>query len=248
MQVDPLFVVDLRDPRRPALLGELKIPGWSDYLHPINATHIIGLGRDTELRRPDWCDSPDLPGPPGATPAPCEVQVVVGGMRLSLFDVAVPARPAEVWTRTLGESGSYSPAADDPRGFLFHPRTGLLVLPAFLAQRSGDFDGAVVLRLGPAGFALEGTVTHYPPSGTSSPLYGSGTRSIYRAVYMDGTLWTVSDRRILAHSVAVPGAPPAPRAALNTTEPSCHLDLPPVPCYVSGGCDIAVDGIPPPVP
>mmetsp|Transcript_29545 Transcript_29545/g.77767 ORF Transcript_29545/g.77767 Transcript_29545/m.77767 type:complete len:85 (+) Transcript_29545:317-571(+) len=44
-QVDPLFAVDLTDPAHPAMLGELKLPGVSDYLHPVNHTHLLGLGR-----------------------------------------------------------------------------------------------------------------------------------------------------------------------------------------------------------
>lgn len=46
-QVDPFFVIDLADVENPKVLGELKIPGYSTYLHPYDATHIIGLGYDT---------------------------------------------------------------------------------------------------------------------------------------------------------------------------------------------------------
>lgn len=43
LQVDPLFVIDLSNPASPEVLGELKIPGWSDYLHPVNDTHMLGM-------------------------------------------------------------------------------------------------------------------------------------------------------------------------------------------------------------
>jgi uncharacterized secreted protein with C-terminal beta-propeller domain len=49
-QVDPLFVLDLSDPRDPKVLGKLKIPGYSDYLHPYDETHIIGVGRETGVK------------------------------------------------------------------------------------------------------------------------------------------------------------------------------------------------------
>ena len=55
-QVDPLYAVDLTDPADPRLLGELKIPGFSEYLHPLGAHRLIGIGqdaaRDGRLGRP----------------------------------------------------------------------------------------------------------------------------------------------------------------------------------------------------
>ena len=47
-QVDPLFVIDL-DPDNPEVLGELKIPGWSDYLHPFGTQYLIEIGREVKL-------------------------------------------------------------------------------------------------------------------------------------------------------------------------------------------------------
>ena len=47
-RTDPLFVIDLSVPSNPKVLGELKIPGYSDYLHPYDATHLIGVGKEAE--------------------------------------------------------------------------------------------------------------------------------------------------------------------------------------------------------
>ena len=44
---DPLFVLDLRKSTEPRILGALKIPGYSDYLHPYDENHLIGFGKDT---------------------------------------------------------------------------------------------------------------------------------------------------------------------------------------------------------
>jgi len=44
LRIDPLFVIDLSNPNKPEVLGELKIPGFSDYLHPYDENHIIGIG------------------------------------------------------------------------------------------------------------------------------------------------------------------------------------------------------------
>ncbi len=51
-RIDPFFVIDLSTPTSPKILGKLKIPGYSDYLHPYDATHIIGIGKETGTN--DW--------------------------------------------------------------------------------------------------------------------------------------------------------------------------------------------------
>lgn len=47
-QIDPFFVIDLSVPTAPKILGELKIPGYSTYLHPYDADRLIGIGYDTK--------------------------------------------------------------------------------------------------------------------------------------------------------------------------------------------------------
>lgn len=85
---DPLYVVDLRDARNPKVAGELVIPGFSDYLHPITSTLLLGVGKAADAATG------------GATQ----------GWKLSLFDIANPARPQEVDKIELGGMGSDSPA------------------------------------------------------------------------------------------------------------------------------------------
>ena len=50
-QIDPLFVISLTDPKFPKILGELKIPGYSTYLHPYDSDRLIGLGYDTKVNQ-----------------------------------------------------------------------------------------------------------------------------------------------------------------------------------------------------
>lgn len=74
--VDPFFVIDLQNPAEPQVLGQLKIPGYSDYLHPYDENHIIGFGKDTiELK--GWNGEP---------------QAYYQGMKLALFDVTESGR------------------------------------------------------------------------------------------------------------------------------------------------------------
>ena len=110
-QIDPLYTVDLSDPERPRVLGELKIPGYSAYLHPVGDDLLLGVGQDvSEQGRPL-------------------------GTQLSLFDVSDLRRPARLHKESLGQG--WSEAESDHHAFLFWPRTGLVVLP--FEQRAVGF-------------------------------------------------------------------------------------------------------------
>ena len=102
-QIDPLYTVDLAVPERPRVLGELKIPGYSAYLHPIGEDLLLGVGQDaTGEGRPT-------------------------GTQISIFDVSDLRRPARVHTEHLGQG--WSEAEHDHHAFLFWPRTGLVMIP-----------------------------------------------------------------------------------------------------------------------
>ena len=111
-QIDPLYVVSLTNPSAPKVLGELKIPGYSTYLHPYDATHLIGIGYDTTVS--NW----------GGT--------VNGGVKVDLYDVADVANPKQEGTLTLGNAGSYSEALSNPRLFVWNAARNTLYLPVQL--------------------------------------------------------------------------------------------------------------------
>jgi uncharacterized secreted protein with C-terminal beta-propeller domain len=102
-QVDPLHTVDIADPERPRLLGELKVPGYSAYLHPISEDVLLGIGQDADE------------------------QGRLFGTQLSIFDVSDRRRTARLQTLSLGRG--WSEAESDHHAFLFWPRTGLVVVP-----------------------------------------------------------------------------------------------------------------------
>ncbi|MGI5226616.1 beta-propeller domain-containing protein [Actinoallomurus sp. CA-142502] len=102
-QTDPLYVLDLRDPARPRVTGELKISGYSAYLHPAGDGRLIGVGQQA-----------DADGH-------------VKGAQVSLFDVSDPAAPRRLSGYTL--PSSWSTVEGDPRAFLYWPATGLTVVP-----------------------------------------------------------------------------------------------------------------------
>ena len=102
-QIDPLYTIDLSVPEQPRVLGELKIPGYSAYLHPVGEDLLLGIGQDaTEEGRPT-------------------------GTQLSLFDVSDLRKPTRLHTQPLGPG--WSEAESDHHAFLFWPQTGLVVVP-----------------------------------------------------------------------------------------------------------------------
>jgi uncharacterized secreted protein with C-terminal beta-propeller domain len=103
-RTDPLYVVDLRDPAHPAVRGELKVPGYSAYLHPVGDGLLLGVGQD-------------------ADPSTGRVS----GAQVSLFDVSDPAAPARLSTAPLG--GGWSEVESDHHAFLWWAATGLAAVP-----------------------------------------------------------------------------------------------------------------------
>ncbi|MDL4771700.1 beta-propeller domain-containing protein [Actinomadura xylanilytica] len=129
-QVDPLYVVDLRNPARPRVSGELKISGYSAYLHPMADGRLLGVGQDA--------------GPSGR----------VRGTQVSLFDVS--AAPRRVGAFKL--PGSSAQAEFDPHAFLYWPRTGLTVVP--VTRGATGASEALVLKVDGGGVRRLGSVEH----------------------------------------------------------------------------------------
>ncbi|WP_344982410.1 beta-propeller domain-containing protein, partial [Streptosporangium fragile] len=102
-QVDPLYTLDLRDPAAPGKTGELKITGYSAYLHPAGDGRLIGVGQEASEQ--------------GRTL----------GTQVSLFDVSDPANPRRL--SQLFQKDSGSEAEWDPHAFLYWAKTGTAVLP-----------------------------------------------------------------------------------------------------------------------
>ena len=84
--IDPLFVIDLKNPKNPKILGKLKIPGYSDYLHPYDETHLIGVGKEV-----DASIDADKIHTEGAV-----YYTAIQGVKLALFDVSDVSHPIEM--------------------------------------------------------------------------------------------------------------------------------------------------------
>lgn len=179
-EVDPLFALDLSDPYNPLVLGELKIPGFSNYLHPYDEDHLIGFGRDA-----------DLSGR-------------VLGLKLSLFNVADINNPIELDAYIFGGAGSDSFALHDHRAFLFNKERNLLVIPATLRSTfswSLDFSGAIVFKIEDNKFVQRGRIDHLDGDISERADYHRSDISVKRSLYIDNYLYTISNRLIRVHDL-----------------------------------------------
>ena len=120
---DPLFCIDLSNPARPEILGELKIPGFSQYLHPVGDGLLVGFGRDTEENEWGWFD--DL------------------GFKISLFDVKDPRDPQEIAILTYSNDEFYSDAFTNPRSLLVDKNKGLFMFPVLGTVPEDDFNPVI---------------------------------------------------------------------------------------------------------
>ncbi len=183
VRVDPLFVIDLADPTSPRVLGELKIPGYSDYLHPYDETHVIGLGKEsTETNESGFA--------------------LYEGVKLALFDVSDPANPVEVSKYTIGDRGTDSFALYDHRAFLFSREKNLLVIPISLVEgEQWTWQGAYVFDLTlESGFVLKGKVAH---SDFASPETAwDYTNMVSRSLYIGDVLYTISEGQVKMNGLA----------------------------------------------
>jgi uncharacterized secreted protein with C-terminal beta-propeller domain len=138
LRQDPLFVIDLSNPIQPKLSGELEIPGFSSYLHPIDDHRIIGVGQNATAE--GWRN----------------------GLQVSLFDVSDPAHPTRPanflfqtdemfdWTESI--------AQNDHHAFAYFPQQGILALPVSAVTSNGYESTVYLLRIGKDDITLVGKV------------------------------------------------------------------------------------------
>jgi len=197
--VDPLFVIDLKNPNKPEILGALKIPGYSDYLHPYDENHIIGFGKDT-------------------------IEVSGGayymGMKIALFDVSDVNNPIQKFSEVIGDRGTDSELLYNHKALLFSKEKNLMAFPVTVAEikdkddsinrwgvpQYGEvvFQGAYVYNIDVEnGFALKGRITHISEEEflKSRNYYLYSDKLIERIIYINDTLYTLSKGMYKANSI-----------------------------------------------
>ncbi len=190
-RVDPLFVIDLKNPYRPQVIGQLEITGVSDYLQPYDENHLIGFGKSSV--NVTW-----------------ENAALFQGLKFSLFDVTDPAHPIDTSDFLVGDRGSDSPALTDSHAILFAHDLNLLVVPIEIAQISGTpanqwvsgtqvWQGAYVFTISPSGIVFRGGITHL--SSGELPTYTNTDHFVTRSLYIGNVLYTISPAMVKMNSL-----------------------------------------------
>jgi beta propeller domain-containing protein len=179
--IDPLFTFDLSDPGEPRLVGELEMPGFISYLHPISDTHLLGVG----------------------------MEVAAGGgpnrVKVALLDVTDLAHPAAVSTALVGEGWSSSEALWNPKAFTWLGARSLLAIP-FADWSSSDFTSDLRLfHVDPAtGITPAGqlSMADVYVSGSGPGWSWSWSPYVRRSILADDWVYAVSDAGIRSAQVA----------------------------------------------
>ena len=201
--MDPLYVIDLSNATKPKVLGELKIPGYSTYLHPYDENHLIGIGMETEetVNR-------DYSGKVISTTAK------IVGMKMALFDVSDVNNPIQISSVVIGDSRTSSAILTNPKALLFSKAKELIAIPVNnyqtdfeISNNSNNYDSIIdsyinynkpYISEGYAvyGIKLKGMIEHEKEENYSYSSYYRNTTNLLRGLYIDQNLYTVSENQI----------------------------------------------------
>ncbi|HWP06268.1 MAG TPA: beta-propeller domain-containing protein [Polyangiaceae bacterium] len=183
-KTDPLFVLDLSSPDRPRILGELKIPGFSTYMHRLDPSHLLSIGFDADDRgRFAFFD----------------------GLLLQLFDVSTPTDPKLLFRERIGTRGSSSEAATDHLAFNYFDEKGLLAIPMTVCEGGGEghygnrasFNGLYVYQVSlTGGFTRLGGVDHGTNGASCSSFWSHSTSTVKRSIFLDDLVYSIATDRV----------------------------------------------------
>ena len=126
-QVDPLLVIDLKDPENPKIKGKLEIPGYSSYLHPYDENHIIGIGKNTEVNKYGG--------------------ITTTGIKISMFNISDLNNPKEIFKTSIGKEYAHSQALNNHKAVLCSKEKRILAIPVYVNDNKKEFSGAIIYKV-----------------------------------------------------------------------------------------------------
>ncbi|MBR3163534.1 MAG: beta-propeller domain-containing protein [Clostridia bacterium] len=212
--IDPLFVIDLSNESKPKVLGELKIPGYSTYLHPYDENHLIGIGMQTQETI-----TKDSRG------AVTSRTAKIVGMKMALFDVSNVNKPKQISETVIGDRRTTSAILTNPKALLFSREKELIAIP--VNNYAEDFEvtgstssysslvssytsyskprtaeGYFVYKINlKDGFDLKGVITHEVKEKNTTYSYYYNASKLLRGMYIDNNLYTVSETAVKVNNL-----------------------------------------------
>ncbi len=176
-QIDPLFVIDLSNPTKPVVKGELKIPGYSSYLHPYDETHIIGIGYNTKSN-----------GYGGITNS---------SMKMSMFDVSDLENPKEMFNTNIGEDYAYSEIVNNHKALFYNKDKDLIGFPVNYREKNAKSNNSsfIIFKIDlENGFEKYGEIKQ-------NVNYNNYKTNIERAIYIGDKFYTLSNTKIVLYDL-----------------------------------------------
>lgn len=174
-QIDPLFVIDLSDPTNPTVKGELKIPGYSSYLHPYDETHIIGIGYNTKDN--GWGG------------------VTNSTMKMSMFDVSDLENPQEVFNVNIGTDYAHSDVIYNHKVLFYKASEDLIGFP--IRYNSNDYrdntEGFIIFKINLESSEFETYGEIMKPNDYRS--------NVQRIIYIGDVLYELSTNNIVSYDL-----------------------------------------------
>jgi len=175
-QIDPFYTLDMEDPEYPKVVGELKIPGFSNYLHPIeDGNFVLAVGQDADE------------------------EGVINGLQIAIYNVTDFGNPSQL-KKFSENKGSYSAAQYDHQAFRYLPETEVLILP--VSRYQPRFDGFIVydVTVGP-GKKIEKSfeIPHYEEGMQTCWSHSSLTA---RSMVFEGDVTTMKGHTVLSHALS----------------------------------------------
>ena len=201
---DPLFAIDLSTPDNPVVAGELKIPGYSNYLHPYDENHLIGFGKNAVIFNSDKPNS-DQSWTGGSA--------FYQGLKIALFDISDMKNPKEMYSVTIGDRGTNSPLLYDHKALYWDAEKHLFGFPVEVYQLPKGFDstqpwnygqsvsqGAYIYEVTPEkGFVQKAVLSQLPATNVTVYYNGSYSYQDYfvdRILRIDTNLYTLSNNQL----------------------------------------------------
>lgn len=169
-QTDPLFVIDLSNPSNPQILGELKLPGYSTYLHPYDETHLIGFGYETKENG---------------------TRVTTEGLKMVMFDISDLNNPKELFKILIGDSKyTYSELLYNHKALLFSKEKNIIAFPLYSSSGRNTNSRAAIYEIDLAeGFTLKGEIAN---------VTNDYNKQVERIVFVNNTYYTLSKSLVKA--------------------------------------------------
>ena len=200
-KTDPLFVIDLSNPTQPTVAGELKIPGFSTYLHMLDENHLLSIGYDANDH---------------------DSFAFFDGVLLQIFDISDANNPTLAQRYKIGTRGTSSDALTDHLAFNYFAPLKMLAVPMTICEGGGDgsfganmtFSGLMLFDIdAKTGIAEHGRVPYPLPANTSfnsdascSNWWSDADSDVKRSVFMDRYVYAVSSRALKVESIDAMGS------------------------------------------